>query len=226
MLTPEELEVVFFTLRIAALGTLLILPIGVAVAFALARYRGPGKSAIETLLSLPLVLPPTAVGIVLLDLLARRSWLGSALAALGIEIVFTWKAVLLATMVMAFPLLVRSARTAFEEVDPRLVGIARTLGCGPFRAFFRVVLPLAWRGVLAGAVLAFARALGEFGATVMVAGNIPGRTRTLALAIFNDNQIGRDDRALFLAGVTSVLAFAALWITEWVTRRRTRRTTA
>jgi molybdate transport system permease protein len=226
VLTPEELEVVLFTLRIAALGTLLILPIGVAVAFALARYRGPGKSAIETLLSLPLVLPPTAVGIVLLELLARRSSLGSALAALGIEIVFTWKAVLLATMVMAFPLLVRSARTAFEEVDPRLVGIARTLGCGPFRAFFRVILPLAWRGVLAGAVLAFARALGEFGATVMVAGNIPGRTRTLALAIFNDNQIGRDDRALFLAGVTSVLAFAALWITEWVTRRRTRRTTA
>jgi molybdate transport system permease protein len=226
VLTREELEVVLFTLRIAALGTLLILPIGVAVAFALARYRGPGKSAIETVLSLPLVLPPTAVGIVLLELLARRSWLGSALAALGIEIVFTWKAVLLATMVMAFPLLVRSARTAFEEVDPRLVGIARTLGCGPFRAFFRVILPLAWRGVLAGAVLAFARALGEFGATVMVAGNIPGRTRTLALAIFNDNQIGRDDRALFLAGVTSVLAFAALWITEWVTRRRTRRTTA
>ena len=195
-----------------------------AVAFALARYRGPGKSAIETLLSLPLVLPPTAVGIVLLELLARRSSLGSALAALGIEIVFTWKAVLLATMVMAFPLLVRSARTAFEEVDPRLVGIARTLGCGPSAAFFRVILPLAWRGVLAGAVLAFARALGEFGATVMVAGNIPGRTRTLALAIFNDNQIGRDDRALFLAGVTSVLAFAALWIAEWVTRRRTRRT--
>lgn len=226
MLTPAELEVVLFTLRIAALGTLLILPLGVAVAFALARYRGPGKSAIETLLSLPLVLPPTAVGIVLLELLARRSWLGSALAALGIEIVFTWKAVLLATMVMAFPLLVRSARTAFEEVDPRLVGIARTLGCGPLRAFFRVILPLAWRGVLAGAVLAFARALGEFGATVMVAGNIPGRTRTLALAIFNDNQTGRDDRALVLAGVTSVLAFAALWITEWVTRRRTRRTTA
>ena len=226
MLTPAELEVVLFTLRIAALGTLLILPLGVAVAFALARYRGPGKSAIETLLSLPLVLPPTAVGIVLLELLARRSWLGSALAALGIEIVFTWKAVLLATMVMAFPLLVRSARTAFEEVDPRLVGIARTLGCGPLRAFFRVILPLAWRGVLAGAVLAFARALGEFGATVMVAGNIPGRTRTLALAIFNDNQTGRDDRALVLAGVTAVLAFAALWITEWVTRRRTRRTTA
>jgi molybdate transport system permease protein len=122
--------------------------------------------------------------------------------------------------VMSFPLLVRSARTAFEEVDPRLVGLARTLGCPPAAAFFRVTLPLAWRGVLAGTVLAFARALGEFGATVMVAGNIPGRTRTLALAIFHDNQIGRDDRALALAGVTVALAFAALWTTEWLLRRR------
>jgi molybdate transport system permease protein len=224
--TAEELEVVLFTLRIAALGTLLILPVGVAVAFGLASYRGPGKSVLETVLSLPLVLPPTAVGIVLLELLARRSPLGSWLAALGVEVVFTWRAVLLATMVMAFPLLVRSARTAFEEVDPRLVGIARTLGCGPFGAFVRVILPLAWRGVLAGAVLAFARALGEFGATVMVAGNIAGRTRTLALAIFHDNQIGRDDRALVLAGVTAALAFVALWTAEWVTRRRARRTAA
>ncbi len=226
MLTAEELGVVFFTLRIAALGTLLILPLGVALAFALSRYQGPGKSAIETLLSLPLVLPPTAVGIVLLELLARRSPIGARLEALGLDVVFTWKAVLLATMVMSLPLLVRSARTAFEEVDPRFVGLARTLGCGPLGAFFRVILPLAWRGVLAGAVLAFARALGEFGATVMVAGNIPGRTRTLALAIFHDNQIGRDDRALVLAGVTAVLAFAALWTAEWVTRRRARRLAA
>ena len=222
MLTSDELAVVFFTLRMAALGTLLNLPLGIALAAALARYRGPGKTALETLLALPLVLPPTAVGIVLLELLAQRSWLGRWLAALGIEIVFTWKAVLLATMVMSLPLLVRSARTAFEEVDPRLVGIARTLGCGPLAAFFRVTLPLAWRGVLAGTVLAFARALGEFGATIMVAGNIPGRTRTLALAIFHDNQIGRDDRAMVLAGVTIVLAFTALWLTEWITRRRAR----
>jgi len=162
------------------------------------------------------------VGLLLLELLARRGPLGSRLAAHGIEVVFTWKAVLLATGVMSFPLLVRSARTAFEEVDPRLVGIARTLGCGPAAAFFRVTLPLAWRGVLAGAILAFSRALGEFGATVMVAGNIPGKTRTLALAIFHDNQIGRDDRALVLAGVTVGLAFAALWTTEAITRRRSR----
>jgi molybdate transport system permease protein len=226
VLTPEEAHVVLFTLGVAALATVVILPPGVAVALLLARYRGPGKGFLETLLSLPLVLPPTAVGILLLSVLARRGPLGGWLAARGIEVVFTWKAVLIATAVMSFPLLVRSARTAFEEVDPRLVGLARTLGCGPTAAFFRVTLPLAWRGVLAGTVLAFSRALGEFGATVMIAGNIPGRTQTLALAIFHDSQIGRDDRALVLAGVTVSLAFAALWTTEWITRRRTRGTRA
>ena len=210
----------------ASLATLLILPPGVAVALALARYRGPGKGAIETLLSLPLVLPPTAVGLLLLEVLSRRSPLGSRLAAVGIEVVFTWKAVLVATAVMSFPLLVRSARTAFEEVDPRLVGLARTLGCTPIAAFFRVTLPLAWRGVLAGAVLAFSRALGEFGATIMLAGNIPGKTQTLALAIFHESQLGRDDRALMLAGVTVALAFTALWTTEWLVRRRSRRAEA
>jgi len=198
----------------------------VAVALALARYRGPGKSAIETLLALPLVLPPTAVGLVLLEALSRRSPIGALLADRGLAVVFTWKAVVLAMAVMSFPLLVRSARTAFEEVDPRLVGLARTLGCSPLAAFRRVTLPLAWRGVLAGAVLAFARALGEFGATVMVAGNIPGRTQTLALRIFHDSQLGRDDRALALAGVTTLVAFAALWTAEWFARRRARRTAA
>ena len=206
----------------AGASTLLILPAGVALALALARFHGPGKGVLETLLSLPLILPPTAVGLLLLELLARRAPLGAWLHARGIEVVFTWRAVVVATAVMSFPLLVRSARTAFEEVDPRLVGIARTLGCGAAAAFFRVTLPLAWRGVLAGTVLAFSRALGEFGATVMIAGNIPGQTQTLALAIFHDNQIGRDDRALALCGVTVVLAFAALWLTEWITRRRSR----
>ncbi len=205
---------------------LLILAPAVAAALALARYRGPGTGAIETVLSLPLVLPPTAVGLVLLEMLSRRAALGGWLAGLGVEVVFTWKAVVLAMAVMSFPLLVRSARTAFEEVDERLVGIARTLGLGPFAAFRRVTLPLAWRGLLAGVVLAYSRALGEFGATIMVAGNIPGRTRTLSLAIFHENQLGRDDRALVLAGVTCVLAFAALWTAELVTRRRAGRSAA
>jgi molybdate transport system permease protein len=223
VLTTEELGVVALTLRIATLATLLNLPVGVAAAFGLARYRGPGKAALDTLLSLPLVLPPTAVGLVLLELLTRQRPPGAWLARLGIDVVFTWKGVLVATMAMSFPLLVRSARTAFEEVDPRLIAIARTLGCRPLGAFFRVTLPLAWRGILAGVVLAFARALGEFGATVMVAGNIPGRTRTLALAIFHDSQVVHDDRALVLAGVTAALAFAALWLAEWVTRQQARR---
>jgi molybdate transport system permease protein len=198
----------------------------VLAALALARYQGPGKGALETALALPLVLPPTAVGLVLLEALGQRSPLGGWLARHGVAIVFTWKAVVLAMMVMSFPLLVRSARTAFEEVDPRLVGLARTLGCGPVAAFRRVTLPLAWRGVLAGVVLAFARALGEFGATVMVAGNIPGRTQTLALAIYHSNQLGHDDRALVLAGVTTVLAFAALWSAEWFASRQRRKAVA
>lgn len=220
---PEELRIVVFTVEMAALATALIVVPGVGAALLLARYRGPGKGALDTLLSMPLVLPPTVVGFLLLELLGRNRPPGAWLAERGIEIVFTWKAVVLATAVMAFPLLVRSARTAFEEVDPRLVGLARTLGAGPVTAFFRVVLPLAWRGVLAGTVLAFSRALGEFGATVLVAGNIPGRTQTLALAIFHDVQVGRDDRAVGLAAVTVGLAFAALWTTEWIVRRRTDR---
>ena len=225
MLGREDLALVFFTLRVATLATLLIALPATAAGLLLARYKGPGKGILETFLSLPLVLPPTAVGILLLDILGHRAPLGGWLAAHGIEIVFTWKAVILATMVMSFPLFVRSARTAFEEIDPRLVAVARTLGCSPARAFVRVTLPLAWRGLLAGAVLAFSRALGEFGATVMVAGNIPGRTQTLALAIFSDSQTGNDDRAHVLVGVTVVLAFAALWTAEWIVRRRERVTT-
>lgn len=220
---PGDVGIVLLTLKVAALATLAILPPGVALGLALARYRGPGKGALETVLSLPLVLPPTAVGLLLLELLSRRAPLGAFLAAHGIELVFTWKAAVLATATMAFPLLVRSARTAFEEVDPRLVGLARTLGCTPAAAFFRVTLPLARRGVLAGTLLAFSRALGEFGATVMVAGNIPGKTQTLALAIFHESQLGRDERAATLAAVTVGLAFAALWSAEWLLRRRSRR---
>jgi molybdate transport system permease protein len=220
---PEDLGVVLFTLQVAVLATVLILPPGIACGLLLARYRGPGRGALETLFSLPLVLPPTAVGIALLETLGGATPLGRWLAARGIEVVFTWRGVVLATCVISFPLLVRSVAAAFAEVDPRLVGIARTLGQGPAGAFFRVTLPLAWRGVLAGAVLAFARALGEFGATVIVAGNIPGRTQTLALAIFHHHQLGRDQRATALAGITVALAFATLWTAGWIERRRARR---
>ena len=219
-MSAEDLRLVAFTLRMAAAATAFILVPGVAAGLLLARYRGPLRGALDTLLSLPLVLPPTAVGLVLLELLGRNRPLGGWLSRHGLDVVFTWKAVVLATAVMSFPLLVRSARTAFEEVDPRLVGFARTLGSGPAEAFLRVTLPLAWRGILAGVALAFSRALGEFGATILVAGNIPGRTQTLALAIFQEVQAGRDASAARLAAWTVALAFAALWTADWLARRR------
>jgi molybdate transport system permease protein len=217
---------VLFSVGVALVATLLILVPGVAAAYALARWEGPGKGLVETVLSLPMVLPPTAVGLVLLELLARNGPVGRVLDAVGVEVVFTPKAVVLASAVMAFPLLVRSARSGFEEVDPRLVAVARTLGDSRWRAFFRVTLPLAWRGVVVGALLAFSRALGEFGATVLVAGNIPGRTQTLSLAIFHRTQLGQDAEALWLAGVAALLAFGAVYATEVVTRRRGRRVRA
>lgn len=225
-MTEGELPLILFSLGVAALATAVILPFGVAAAYGLARWQGAGKGLIETLLSLPLVLPPTAVGLVLLEVLARSSPLGQALDALGVEVVFTPKAVVLASAVMAFPLLVRSARSGFEEVDPRLVAVARTLGDSRSQAFFRVTLPLAWRGVLTGTLLAFSRALGEFGATVLVAGNIPGRTQTLALAIFHRTQLGQDAEALRLAGIATLIAFAAIYATELLARRREARARA
>lgn len=225
-MTAEELSLVAFSLAVAGMATVLILPLGIAAAYALARYEGPGKGVAETLLSLPLVLPPTAVGLVLLELLARDGALGRLLDSLGVEVVFTPKAVVLASAVMAFPLLVRSARSGFEEVDPRLVAVARTLGDSRTRAFFRVTLPLAWRGVMTGLLLAFSRALGEFGATVLVAGNIPGRTQTLALAIFHRTQLGEDAGALRLVGVATLVSFVSIYATEVLARRRTRRVLA
>lgn len=222
----SDASILLLTLRVAAIATLAILPFGIFAAWRLSRRAGAARTLAETLLSLPLVLPPTAVGLLLLEALRRSGPLGRLLDRLGIEVLFTWKAVVLATAVMSFPLLVRPARTAFEEVDPRLLAMGRSLGCGPFEVFRRVALPIAWRGLLAGTLLAFSRALGEFGATIMIAGNIPGRTQTMALAIFQRTHIGRDEAALRLVGVTVLLAFAVVWTSELVTRRRSRRTEA
>lgn len=222
-LLADTLRLTAFTLGVAAAATLWILPPGVALGYALSRRGWRGRSALEALVSLPLVLPPTAVGLGLLLALGRDGLLGGPLHRwLGIDLAFTWKAVVVASGVVAFPLLVRSVRSALEEVDPRLLAVARTLGRGPAGTFFAVHLPLAWRGVVAGTVLAFARALGEFGATILVAGNIPGRTQTLALAIFQRVQVGRDREALALAGVSALLAFSAMLAVEWLTRRRER----
>lgn len=214
-------QVTLFTLGVALLSTALILPPGVALGWLLARRRWPGKAVVETLVALPLVIPPVATGLILLKLFGRRGPLGELVRWLfGVEIVFTWRAVVLATAVMSLPLLVRSARVAFEEVPARLEGVARTLGAGPWRTFFTVTLPLAKRGLAAGCVLGFARALGEFGATVMIAGMIPGETITLSLGIYHEVQTGRDDAALVLLGISVALAFAAVGASEWLLRRR------
>ena len=215
--------VVALTLRTAALATLLALLPALSLAWLLARRDWFGKSLVETVVALPLVVPPVATGLVLLELFGRGGPLGSWLSErLGIDIVFTWRAVVLAMAVMSAPLLVRAARVAFEEVDPRLEQVARTLGASESRVLWTVTLPLARRGIVGGALLAFARALGEFGATVMVAGSIPGRTRTLSLAIYQQVQVGHEGAALRLAGVAAAIAFAAVWSSERLLARRAR----
>ena len=221
MMTAEAWQVVWFTTWVSALSTIIILPFGLGAAWLLARREWFGKSVVETLISLPLVMPPVATGLILLKLLGRRGPIGGFLHdTLGFDIVFTWRGVLIALGVMSFPLLVRSARTAFEEVNPRLEQIARTLGAGEWRVFWTITAPLAWRGIVAGMILAFARALGEFGATIMVAGNIPGQTSTLSLDIFQSVQLGQDGHAFRLLGISVLLAFAAVWCSEWLTRRK------
>lgn len=220
-MSSEEWQIVWFTAWVSALSTVIILPFGLALAWALARYDWPGKSIVETFVSLPLVMPPVATGLILLQLFGRRGAIGGFLHdKLNLDIIFTWRAVLLALAVMSLPLLVRSARVAFEGVNPRLEQIARTLGAGPWRVFFTITVPLAARGIVAGMILAFARALGEFGATIMIAGNIPGKTSTLSLAIFQNVQLGEDTHAFRLLGVSVVLAFAAVWTSEFLLRKR------
>jgi len=218
-----DVAIVAFTLRMAAIATALSLPFGLGLAWLLARYRFPGKAIVETLVTLPLVLPPVATGMILLKLAGRRGIGGRLFHRLfGSEVVFTWRAVVLAMMVMSFPFLVRQARVAFEEVHPRLQQAARSLGAGETKVFFTITLPLAVRGVVGGVVLAFARAIGEFGATILVAGNIPGRTATVSLAIYSDLQLGKDGDAARLVGIAAVVAFLAVWIGESLLARRGR----
>jgi molybdate transport system permease protein len=221
--SPETLRVLGFSLGVAALATALIFPPGYALAWLLARKQWRGKTLVESLVVLPLVLPPVATGLFLLYLLGARGPLGGLVSMLGAgDVLFTGKAVVLASAVMAFPLLVRTARVAFAGVDPRLEQVASTLGAGRARVAWTITLPLAAPGLAAAAVLAFARALGEFGATIMVAGYIPGETATLALSIYQQVQLGRDAAALGLAGLSLLLAFAAVALGEFIVRRARR----
>ena len=220
-LTPDEWNAVWLSLKIATVAVGLSLPPAVALGYWLARHGGPRRGVVEMLLNLPLVLPPLVTGYILLYLFGRRGPIGSWLEEVfGVRIAFTWMGAVLAGAVVGFPLMVRAIRLAFQCVDPRLELAARTLGASRAGAFFTVSLPLARLGVIAGGVLSFARCLGEFGATIMLAGNIEGETRTLPMAIYSLAQRpGGFERAWPLVGISIALACAALAASEYLERR-------
>jgi molybdate transport system permease protein len=228
-LTGEDWRAVGLSVRVSLAGVALSLPLGIAAAWALARKSFPGKALVETLVNLPLVLPPVVTGLLLLYLLGKRGWIGSRLYQwFGLELALTWRAAVLAVAVMGFPLMVRAIRLAFEGIDPRLYQAARSLGARPLDAFWTVSLPLARNGVLAGSVLSFARGLGEFGATLMFAGIRP-ETRTLALEVYVlNNQPGAayEERMWRLVAASVLLAFAALTASELLARRGRRHASA
>lgn len=200
------------SLKVALWATALNLVLGVAVAFGLSRWRSPWRDLVDSLLTLPLVLPPTVLGYYLLVLLGRRGVFGAWLERWGLNPVFTWEGAVIASTLVAFPLIQKAARAAFEDVDPQLESAARVLGLPELAVFFRVSLPLAAKGITAGALLAFARALGEFGATLMIAGNLPGRTQTMSVAIYAAVQAGDDAGANVLVVVASITCVAVLLI--------------
>ena len=211
----DEWRVIWFTLGVCALSTAIITPFGLALAYLLARKRWRGKTFVEAIVTIPLVIPPVATGLILLKLLGRRGGIGGFLHDhFGTDIVFTWRAVVIASAVMSFPLLVRAARVGIEGVDRDLEDVARVFGASSLRVFFAVTLPLAGRGIWAGIVLAFARAIGEFGATILVAGNIPGKTTTLSLKIYEAVQLGNDQTAWRLVAICVLISFAAVWISQ------------
>ena len=200
------------SLKVSLWATAINAVLGVAAAYLLSKWRSAFANVVDSILTLPLVLPPTVMGYYLLVLLGRRGVFGSWLSQMGINLVFTWQGAVIAASVVSFPLVLRSARAALEGVNPLLENAARVLGLSEVAVFFRVSLPLASRGILAGILLAFARALGEFGATLMIAGNLPGRTQTLSVAIYDAVQAGDDDAALGMVLVTSVTCVVVLMI--------------
>lgn len=225
MLTPLEIEALGLSLKVAIASVVFSLPLGLAAAWLLARRAFPGKSLVDGIIHLPLVVPPVVVGYALLVLLGRRGPIGGWLYdTLGVTVAFTWKGAAVAAAVMAFPLMVRAMRLSLEAVDRRLEAAARTLGAGRIRVFATITLPLMAPGILAGVVLAFARALGEFGATITFVSNIPGETRTLPIALYTLTQTPDGEAAAArLALIAVVVALAAVVASEWLARWLARR---
>ena len=222
MLDPAVVDAVRLSLAIAAGATVLVALPGIALGYVLARHEFRGRSVVETLAALPLYCPPTAIGFLLLELLRRDGPLGADTLGFDPGLLLTWRGAVLASACMSFPLVARTARVAFEGVPPRLESMAASLGASRWQVARRVTLPLARSGLIAALLVGFSRALGEFGATVIVAGNIPGQTQTLATGIYDALQVGRDGRALQLSALSVVLGFGAVWTSEWLLRRRKR----
>jgi molybdate transport system permease protein len=204
------------TLKVAGWATALNLVLGVGTGYWLARSKLRGRAFIDAALTLPMVMPPTVLGYYLLVLIGSQGPLGAWLKSFGIQLIFSWQAAVIAATIVAFPLVFKAARVAFENVDPQLEQAARVLGIGEIGIFLRVSLPLAWRGILSGLLLGFARATGEFGATLMVAGSIPGKTQTLSIAVYEAVQAGQDDLANFLVVITSVTCLTVLLAAGWL----------
>ena len=199
------------SLKVALWATALDVVLGVTIGFALARFKFPGRELLDSILLLPMVLPPTVLGYYLLVVIGRRGWLGGWLERnFGINLIFTWQGAVIAAAIVAFPFVCKSARAAFENVEVQYEQAGKVLGLGAPAIFFRITLPLAWRGILAGVLLAFARALGEFGATLMVAGSIPGKTQTLSIAVYEAVQAGQDELANGLVLLTSLTCIVVL----------------
>lgn len=219
--TPADYAAIFLSMKVALTATLLSLPVGFALAWLMTFRQFPGKVVLDVLINLPLTLPPVVVGYLLLLLLGKNGWVGQhLLEPLGIQLIFTWKAAVIATAVVGFPLLVRAIRIGMEGIDEGLIQAARTLGAGTFDHIFTVILPLSVRGILAGATLMFARGLGEFGATIIVAGNIPGVTQTIPLAIYEYTSSPHGDvMALALCLVSISLSVIILLMHEALSRR-------
>ncbi|MDA8126719.1 MAG: molybdate ABC transporter permease subunit [Deltaproteobacteria bacterium] len=223
-LTAQDWSAIGLSLKVALTATLLALPFGFAAAYVMTYRFFRGKVMLETLLNLPLTLPPVVIGYLLLLLLGRQGWLGKLLWGWDIRLIFTWKAAVVATAVVGFPLLVRAIRLAMEAVDPNLIQAARTLGAGRLDAMVTVILPLSFKGIAAGSALMFARGLGEFGATVIVAGNIPGATQTIPLAIYDHaGAPGGEAPALALCLLSVLLTLAVLMIHGWLEKKWERR---
>lgn len=222
--SPQEIDIIWLSLKVSACSLLINVIPAIAVGWVLARKEFWGKSLFETLVYLPLVLPPVIPGYLLLLAFGKQGVIGKYLTPLGIEFAFNWKGAALAAAVMGFPLMVQSVRLAFEMVDKRLESVAKTLGATGLQTFFQVTLPLSWVGIGIGAILAFCRSLGEFGATITFVGNVDGETRTLPLAIYSLLQQPDSDTAIGrLMMVSLVMAFSALWFSQWMARRHKRR---